>query len=651
MDFLVKHLSVVIVLLLILFAGNHALAEEPIFPFQFEEQRIREPLRSATPIGSWWQADSKGRMFFYPTSGSQQLAQLVRFDPRTKTHKVFRSPKINEIWAMTRDSDGDLYFGGRGNALYRYSPAKDEVDLVAELPGANFVRALAISPQGKVYCGNIKDKEKIIYVYDPQTDKVNIIGPPEADARDGYVSALAWTGEGKLLVALGFPVALHLFDPSSGSWQPQLLEGKHLESSMIGSFVLCKSAIVAQLITPNSLIALNRKTGEIIGELKPPSGAREISHSRIVDKNGNLWLSAAPLPGFFLYDGGHEDYEHVILDNAVSWNRAPEALKYSMDMNFVISESTGFRATDPVKRYPLNVEKLPIDIFSVGADPFGNVYAEAYQWMHVTQLDFENGSYEDLGYINPGSTGEIYNYQPYKDKMLIMSYTHGKIFEYDPRSLFNPGNETTSNPRLICQFDKDIYRPARSCIGPKGKVWVNGPCGYGVNGYGLGWLIPETGEHRSWQLGTHSQSLTTAPPDHVALVINSKVHLVDIHTDEMIDEPIARGYSAITTSPNGNIIAAGTCGVEELEVPSGAVLRSYDFQNAGVNHVFLSRGDCIILACKDGIYGLARVSGATELLFREPNPRSSQIAYVTLDCYGNLVLGVGKDVVRLRRQR
>jgi hypothetical protein len=112
------------------------------------------------------------------------------------------------LWALARDSKGNLYAGGGSGAkLYRISPGSDSPKgkLLAELDGLA-VQAIAIDARDRVYAATSPDGK----VY-----RIAANGKPEVfyDPKTKYIWALAFDGGGNLYVATGDSGQIHRVTP------------------------------------------------------------------------------------------------------------------------------------------------------------------------------------------------------------------------------------------------------------------------------------------------------------------------------------------------------------------------------------------------------------------------------------------------------
>lgn len=109
------------------------------------------------------------------------------------------------LWALARDSKGNLYAGGGpGAKLYRLSP-KGEKKTIAELDGLQ-IPAIAIDAQDRVYVATAPDGK--VYRFSPD-GKIEVFYDPKTK----YIWALAFNKEGDLFVATGDQGAVHRVRP------------------------------------------------------------------------------------------------------------------------------------------------------------------------------------------------------------------------------------------------------------------------------------------------------------------------------------------------------------------------------------------------------------------------------------------------------
>jgi len=109
------------------------------------------------------------------------------------------------LWALARDSKGNLYTGGGANARIYQIPPGGKGKLLAELDALQ-VQALAVDARDRVYAAVSPDAK----VY-----RLSASGKPELfyDPKAKYIWALRFDSHGDLLVATGDPGGIHRVAP------------------------------------------------------------------------------------------------------------------------------------------------------------------------------------------------------------------------------------------------------------------------------------------------------------------------------------------------------------------------------------------------------------------------------------------------------
>jgi sugar lactone lactonase YvrE len=132
----------------------------------------------------------------------------VRSDGRLTLAPQFREVLDTSsayLWALARDSKGNLYAGGGpGAKLYRLTPAGEKKTL-AELDGLQ-IPAIAVDSSGRVYAATAPDGK--VYRVSPD-GKCEVFYDPKTK----YIWALAFNKEGDLFVATGDQGEVHRVRP------------------------------------------------------------------------------------------------------------------------------------------------------------------------------------------------------------------------------------------------------------------------------------------------------------------------------------------------------------------------------------------------------------------------------------------------------
>ena len=121
-----------------------------------------------------------------------------------QTHEVFDTA-TPYLWALARDSKGNVYAGGGTNAKLFRIPPDGKGKLLAELDALE-IHAIAVDSRDRIYAATSPDGK----VY-----RINGSGKPEVfyDPKAKYIWALAFDAEGNLYVATGDQGEIHRVAP------------------------------------------------------------------------------------------------------------------------------------------------------------------------------------------------------------------------------------------------------------------------------------------------------------------------------------------------------------------------------------------------------------------------------------------------------
>ncbi|HXM42408.1 MAG TPA: hypothetical protein VN924_14235 [Bryobacteraceae bacterium] len=135
------------------------------------------------------------------------------------------------LWALARDSKGNLYAGGGpGAKLYRLSASGDKKTL-AELDGLQ-IAAIAIDRQDRVYAATAPDGKVYRIAADAgRGAKSEVFYDPKAK----YIWALTFDKTGDLLVATGDPGAVHRVHPDGSGGVLYQTDETHVRSMAVDS--------------------------------------------------------------------------------------------------------------------------------------------------------------------------------------------------------------------------------------------------------------------------------------------------------------------------------------------------------------------------------------------------------------------------------
>ncbi len=136
--------------------------------------------------------DSSNRLL---AAVSGDNCRLLRFDGNGDFSTIFQQVGINYIFAITIDSNGNIYLGtGPKGKIYRLDPTGKNPTVIYDSRETS-IMSLAIGDDGSIYAGS--DKKGIIYKINPDDLKVTVL----FDSEQTEITSMLLDQEGNLYVA------------------------------------------------------------------------------------------------------------------------------------------------------------------------------------------------------------------------------------------------------------------------------------------------------------------------------------------------------------------------------------------------------------------------------------------------------------------
>jgi streptogramin lyase len=484
-------------------------------------------------------------------------ADAVRYNPDTGEVKTWKLTGTSEAWDVVRAKDGSLYLGGRGAMLYRVNAETDGLDILGPSPTNSFVRALSAGADGMVYGGGIEGDT--IWQFDPATGKFTSLGPLGSGV--GYVAALQAVDSGKVFVGLGMPARLGFTDPVTREHK-QVLPEAYFGDSFVYDFFYDGGNFAYAFVWPSArLLVLDCRDGHFVRELKAPEGEKPYA-ARMADKSGRLWMGQAGVRELTVYDPVKDAFAKRSPSNL-----PPPYAQVSMSADGFITHRS--REGKIIRQVQAPVSTTQENVFAMGVGPDGEVYSDGFQVLHLFVTDPATAKSTDLGQLDTAASGETYSYAADDKYLYIAKYTHGGVYRYDPTQPYRPTRSAPdANPRLLCELNMPVYRPAYNCWGPDGKLWYAGYAGWGWTGCGVGWVSVKTGDFGATHLPSAGLSgIASLPPDHVAVAAGSSLLIWSTETGQ---QESAVEMPAATVATDGEGL---------LWVASGERLKAFRWQN------------------------------------------------------------------------
>ena len=181
------------------------------------------PVLSATETRTWTQSDysdfEKGDRHNLSLRSDGLLTLAPQFQELYDTSSAY-------LWALARDSKGNLYAGGGpGAKLYQISPQGGK-KMLAQLDGLQ-IQALAIDAHDRIYAATAPDGKVFRVTADGKCD---VFYAPKAK----YIWALVFDKNGDLLIATGDPGTVYRVHPDGHGSIVYQTDETHVRSMAIG---------------------------------------------------------------------------------------------------------------------------------------------------------------------------------------------------------------------------------------------------------------------------------------------------------------------------------------------------------------------------------------------------------------------------------
>ncbi|MEO6829630.1 MAG: hypothetical protein ABI164_07445 [Acidobacteriaceae bacterium] len=389
-------------------------------------------------IGSWGIIEGKdGNLYM----GSYNEGKLLCFDPRTE--KWISLPQASEafrkiesiICALAQAPNGDIYFGTYPNAhLVRYDPRAGTVTDLGRAADENYLRHIAITPDGIVLCG-VGTRRSRILAYDPKTRKFSELAPEKYQ--------------------------------SSGVLTRPLVNNQYIVQQAVGQILVYDSHTLQLL----HVLPLQNATG-----------------LNLIDANHLLYRTSKGLKTMDLRNGAtkvYYDFPGNVLQGA--WYMAPHGNLLGLRVQSYVYIDV---KNQSAKYHPIPVDGLGQDVFWLRSTPSGEIYGGP--GLGQTMFSYHPGVHELKSYdqvIDAG--GEIYYGIPHGGKIYTISYIEATLAVFDPSRAWDQGNDPDSNPRTILHIPQNQYRPVGGIHeGPGGKLYIGTQPDYGLVGGALSVFDP-----------------------------------------------------------------------------------------------------------------------------------------------------------------
>ncbi len=410
--------------------------------------------------------DAEGGKTVYTSYYRSTGAELVGIDFRSG--RVVRKPLgSNGGYAIVLGRDGSIYAGGvNPGDLYRYEPKSDTLTTIKTSKfGVQYIWDGAEGKDGVIYCAAGYPRTKLV-TFDPKTGETRDLG--EMTPGQEYMRALCVDSQGRIWCGVGMKAHLVVYDPATGD-RSEVLPAEYASSAAVYGLLASGDHVLATLMHDGLILVFDARTQKVIRKILPPKG--EQSWMMAPGGSGDTaYLYTSPSFDVYRCDlrSGEtkpvtKSFGQVLLVEGERWLHGIDDQSYKaydMQSGRVVAEKRLTEGGDGM------------DVFSLTSGPDGDIYGSTYINMHMFRCDAASGKLTDMGRASRWP-GQIDSMSLGVDgRICIGAYIHAVVSVYDPREPWRPGQVEGSNPREIGPVGKGQYRTRANCRGPDGKIYV-----------------------------------------------------------------------------------------------------------------------------------------------------------------------------------
>lgn len=428
----------------------------------------------------------KSDVFFITSFNSAGLGQLIRLDYRHNRSKSWTIPAGIGSWGIIQGKDGNLYLGSYNEgSLLCFNPRTEKW---IPLPQASdafrkkefIICDLAQAPDGKIYYGTYPGCHLVCY--DPHTGKVTDLGKV---ADENYLRNVAVTPEGIVLCGVGTRFGrIIAYDPSTRQFHT--LTPKQYQLAGVTPRPMVSPHFTVELAGENVLIFRTQTLKLLRTEkLHEASGITllDVDHIIYQVNYGNIEKLDLRTGEKSVY------YKSPGVIPSGRWFLARNGNLMGMRVQSYIFVNVKNHTT---LRHRIPVDGLGQEVLWLRSFPNGLIYGGP--GLGQTLFSYNPKNHQLISYdqvMDEG--GEIYYGIPHHGKLYSVSYIEATLVVFDPSRPWNQGGSVNSNPRTILHIPEQQYRPVGGIhSGPGGKMYIGTQPDYGLIGGALSVFDPAT---------------------------------------------------------------------------------------------------------------------------------------------------------------
>ncbi|MES2221069.1 MAG: hypothetical protein V4587_08900 [Acidobacteriota bacterium] len=426
------------------------------------------------------------RDVFYITSfNSAGKGQLIRLDYRNNSAKAWALPVGIGSWGIIEGHDGNIYLGSyNGGQLLCFNPRTETWISLPQAPESfrkqePIIADVAQAPNGDIYYGTYPGAHLVRY--DPHAGTVTDLGRA---ADENYLRNVAVTPDGIVLCGVGTRRSRILaYDPKTHKFSE--LEPAKYRDTGVSTRPLVTTHYIAQP-APDQVLVYDVHTLKLLHVFP----LQDASGFNLLDADHLLYQEGQAIYVIDLRNGAKKIYYATPGSVANGrWYLAPHGNLLGLRVQSYVYVDVKSRH---MEKHRIPIDGLGQEVLWLRSAPDGLIYGGP--GLGQTMFSYDPGTQKLKSYDQViDQSGEIYYAIPHNGKFYTISYVEATLAVFDPSRAWDQGDVADSNPRTILRIPKDQYRPVGGIhLGPGGKMYIGTQPDYGLVGGALSIFDPAT---------------------------------------------------------------------------------------------------------------------------------------------------------------
>ncbi|HEY5565447.1 MAG TPA: hypothetical protein VIL33_07645 [Rhodothermia bacterium] len=427
------------------------------------------------------------------TTAQDKEALAAIFQPSTGETSYIRMPEADGARAISKIGE-DVFIGTylKGQ-VFRWRPGMESPDRF-DLPRPNnerleFVFSIDRGSDGFYYVGTWP--EGALMRLDLTTGVIENLGPLTDDPpAEYYLRHVNSEFEGKLYLSFGTEMAFKQYDLESGQSR-DLLPDRFRDRIWVNHSARFRDMVVALIEPPSTLLFFDAESGELVREATVPQGYVWPHNYKTLQVHGDdIYFGTIEEEDLYRYRYETDSFQVVATAAGSPIGLSGEHYLFTrtrLGLYSVIDLTTGEIVLQRQGEF-LGDGML---IHTIAEGPDGSVLGSSY----INQGFFQYFPETDSMW-SPGRSvefpGQIDNIVYLDGKAYIGHYIKARFSVLDLAGPWAPGNESTSNPRILGSIELEQDRVPHGVAGPDGRIYFGTIADYGRLGGALAVLDPAT---------------------------------------------------------------------------------------------------------------------------------------------------------------